>query len=425
MDGLRGFPVNGAAGEAAGDRRWPADDAHVPDWIYTDPDVCAREQERIFFGRHWNFVGLECEVPGPGDYVRSYVGAVPVVLARDGDGALHVFENRCSHRGAEFCRNYRGNTESFVCPYHNWTFALDGALAAVPFRRGVKGKGGMPEGFDMAAHDLRRFHVTARHGAIFATACDDMESIEDYLGAEVLEQFDTIFAGDELTLLGIHRNILPGNWKLYQENLKDPYHATLLHTYLTTFGLFVTSNESNILVDPLGRHSGLMSRRPPGRPEVSEEDQADMQAFREAMPLNDPRVLEFFPEFDSPWSGAALAIWPNLTALRQTNILNTRLIVPRGPNELMMIWAVFGRASDDEEMTRHRLRQNNIFGPAGFLGIEDNEALKFVQDGLRRSVPRVGLAMLGDDAETPDTIISERGIRAMYRYYRDVMGFQS
>ena len=110
-----------------------------------------------------------------------------------------------------------------------------------------------------------------------------------------------------------------------------------------------------------------------------------------------------------------------MTALRQTNILNTRLIVPRGPNELMMIWAVFGRASDDEAMTRHRLRQNNIFGPGGFLGIEDNEALKFVQDGLRRSMPRVGLALLGDDEEETDTIITERAIRAMYRYYRESM----
>ena len=423
MDTSSRFGTGNGAASAPPELRWPDTDSEIPDWIYTDPRIVELEQERIFLGRHWNFVGLECEVPKPGDYIRSYLGSIPVVVARDGDGELHVFENRCSHRGAEFCREYRGNAERFVCPYHNWTFDLEGRLAAIPFRRGVKGKGGAPDGFDMADHDLRRFRVASRHGAVFATACEDLESIEEYLGAEILEQFDTIFDGEEMRLLGIHRNILPGNWKLYQENLKDPYHATLLHTYLTTFGLFVTSNESHILVDPLGRHSGLMSRRPPGRPEVDEDDQADMQAFREAMPLNDPRVLEFVPEFDSPWSGAALAIWPNLTALRQTNILNTRLIVPRGPNELMMIWAVFGRASDDEAMTRHRLRQNNIFGPSGFLGIEDNEALKFVQDGLRRSVPRVGLAVLGDDDETPDTIITERAIRAMYRYYRQVMEF--
>jgi anthranilate 1,2-dioxygenase large subunit len=420
MDEGRSFQIDGTTHEAPA-LRWPDDDTQIPDWIYTDPRIYALEQERIFLGRHWNFVGLECEVPQPGNYIRSYVGAVPVVVTRDKAGAFHVFENRCAHRGVEFCRSYRGATEQFICPYHNWTYDLAGNLAAVPFRRGVKGKGGMPAGFDMAEHGLRRFRVTTYHGVIFATASEETESIEDYLGPETLKQFDTIFDGTEMRLLGLHRNVLPGNWKLYQENLKDPYHATLLHTYLTTFGLFVTSNESEILVDPRGRHGALLSRRPAGRPEVAKEEQADMQAFKGAMKLNDPRVLEFVREFDSPWSGAAMTIWPNMAALRQTNILNTRLIVPRGPNELMMIWAVFGRASDDEAMTRHRLRQNNIFGPGGFLGIEDNEALKFVQDGLVKSVPRVGLALLGDDAETPDTIITERAIRAMYRYYRKVM----
>ena len=148
-----------------------------------------------------------------------------------------------------------------------------------------------------------------------------------------------------------------------------------------------------------------------------------MQAFKETMELNDPRVLDFVKEFDSKWSGSVLTIFPTLTALRQTNILNTRLLVPRGPNEFMMIWTVFGRAKDDDAMTRHRLRQNNIFGPAGFLGIEDNEALKFLQDGLRKSFPREGLAMLGKDEEDWDTIITERAIRGMYRYYRKIMEF--
>ena len=338
-------------------------------------------------------------MPKPGDYTRSFVGAIPVVFTRDLDGELHVFENRCAHRGAEFCRNYRGNTERFICPYHNWTYDLQGDLVAVPFRRGVKGKGGLPANFDMEEHGLRQFKVTDHNGAVFATAADNMEPFGDYLGPEILEQFNSIFDGSEMRLLGLHRNILPGNWKLYQENLKDPYHATLLHTYLTTFGLFVTSNESNILIDSTGRHGALLSRRPPGRPEVTDEDLADMPAFDQNMDLKDPRVLDFVREFDSHWSGCAMTIWPNLSVLRQTNILNSRLIVPRGPNELMMIWAVFGRASDDDEMTRHRLRQNNIFGPGGFLGIEDNEVLKFVQDGLRKSVPRVGLAVLGDDDE--------------------------
>ena len=403
---------------------WPEGDARIPDWIYTEQSIYERELEKIFLGKHWNFVGLECEAPTPGNYFRSYMGPLPVVVTRDMDGEIHVFENRCAHRGVEFCREYRGSANSFICPYHNWTYNLQGDLTAVPFRKGVKGKGGLPANFDLAENGLRKFRTTKRGGVIFATASDETESIEEYLGPVICDEFDATFDGSEMKLLGIHRNILPSNWKLYQENLKDPYHATLLHTYLTTFGLFVSSNETNIPTDSKGRHGGLLSRRPEGRPEVSEEEQASMQAFKKTMELNDPRVIKFFPECDSKWSGSVLTIFPTLTALRQTNILNTRLLVPRGPNEFMMIWAVFGRANDNEEMIRHRLRQNNIFGPAGFLGIEDNEVLKFLQDGLNKSMPHWGLAMLGDDREPVDTIITERAIRGMYSYYRDVMELQ-
>ena len=171
MDDGRGFPLDHAMDPLPSDLRWPDGAGAIPDWIYTDPRVYALEQERIFMGRHWNFVGLECELPKPGDYIRSFVGSVPVVVTRDKDGAVHVFENRCAHRGVEFCRSYRGNAEQFICPYHNWTYDLEGKLAAVPFRRGVKGKGGMPAGFDMAEHGLRHFKVTTFRGVIFATAC--------------------------------------------------------------------------------------------------------------------------------------------------------------------------------------------------------------------------------------------------------------
>ena len=410
-----GVPVPGA---------WPADMTLIPDWIYTDPGIYEREKDRIFLGPHWNYVGLECEAPNPGDYFRSYVGPFPGVVARDEDGEIHVFENRCAHRGVEFCRAYRGSGERFICPYHNWTYNLRGDLVAVPFRRGVRGRGGAPAGFDMAAHGLAKFRVARRGGVIFATASDEVEPLEDYLGPGILKEFDATFDGGEMRLLGVHRNLVRSNWKLYQENLKDPYHATLLHTYLTTFGLFVTANETNIPTDARGRHGGLLTRRPEGRPEVTEEEQSDMQAFRAAMELNDPRVLDFVREFESGWSASVLTIFPTLTALRQTNILNTRLLVPRGPDTFMMVWTVFGRAGDDDEMVRHRLRQNNIFGPAGFLGIEDNEALAFLQQGVRRSRPGYGLAMLGDDGEPVDTMITERAIRGMYRYYREVMNLR-
>src|SRR5512137_1365121 len=102
--------------------KWPEQGlAYIPDWIYTSEEIYKREVERIFHGRTWNFVALEAEIPNPGDYKRSFVGPTPVVVSRDADGQIYVFENRCAHRGAEFCRNQRGNAKEFVCPYHQWS----------------------------------------------------------------------------------------------------------------------------------------------------------------------------------------------------------------------------------------------------------------------------------------------------------------
>ena len=91
---------------------------------------------------------------------------------------------------------------------------------------------------------------------------------------------------------------------------------------------------------------------------------------------------------------------------------------------MIMLWTMFGYEDDTEETTRHRLRQGNLMGPAGFLGLEDNEAMKFVQEGVRRSVTdRSVLKLDSDNIGTADSLISEAAIRAMYKHYREVMGF--
>ncbi len=107
-----------------------------------------------------------------------------------------------------------------------------------------------------------------------------------------------------------------------------------------------------------------------------------MRAYKEGMRLADPRLMDFVDEFDSPWSVTMATIWPNLIVQREMNTLGIRQIVPTGPHEFIMKWTMFGFAGDDDAMTRHRLRQGNLMGPAGFLGLEDNEAIKFVQDGM-------------------------------------------
>jgi anthranilate 1,2-dioxygenase large subunit len=142
------------------------------------------------------------------------------------------------------------------------------------------------------------------------------------------------------------------------------------------------------------------------------------------MTLSDPRIMDFFDEFDSPWSVTMATIWPNLIIQREMNTLGIRQIVPTGPNEFIMKWTMFGFEGDTPEMERHRLRQGNLMGPAGFLGLEDNEAMKFVQDGML-NVPG-GRHLVALDPATPEgtsqTLISESAIRGMYRHWREVMG---
>jgi anthranilate 1,2-dioxygenase large subunit len=403
---------------------WPDDDLTViPDWVYTDQTIYQREIERIFHGPTWNYVALEAEVAIPGDFIRSNVGPTPVVVARAADGSLNVFENRCVHRASEFCRELSGNTGEFICPYHQWTYDLKGNLIGVPFRRGVAGKGGMPADFKVQEHGLRTLSVTTHRGVVFASYQDDMEAFPDYLGPEVLREFEATFDGRKLKVLGHYRHSLPGNWKLYHENLKDPYHATLLHTFLVTFGLLVAGNRSLMLADASGRH-GVMASAKSDAKALSADAKKEMRAYKEGMKLNEPRFMDFVEEFDSPWSVTMATIWPNLIVQREMNTLGVRQIVPSGPHEFIMKWTMFGFEGDDEAMTRHRLRQGNLMGPAGFLGLEDNEAIKFVQDGMQR-VPNGKHLVKLDPAQaagSSDTLISEAAIRAMYKHWREAMG---
>jgi len=410
--------------DGSNDFRWPEDGlTRIPDWIYTSEEIFARERDRIFLGPTWNFIALEAEIPEPGDFKRSYVGDVPVIVTRDKDGTIHAFENRCAHRGLEFCRALRGNASEFICPYHQWMYGLDGRLMAVPFRRGDRGKGGMPADFDMSDHGPRRLNIATRHGVVFASFSDAVEPLEDYLGPETLEHFDVVFANRKLKVLGFYRNRLNGNWKLYHENLKDPYHATLLHVYLATFRLMVAGQKSAMFVDASGRHATAASAKDDSA-EIGEDTAAEMKnAFRDDMALEDAEFIRFVPEFDSPWTVTMQTIWPNLIVQRELNTLGIRHIVPRGPHALDMYWTMFGYEDDDADMTRHRLKQGNLMGPSGYLGVDDNEAIRFVQDGLRRSVSDEGIVMLDPENEGgTDTLISEASIRALYRHYREVMG---
>src|SRR4029077_8446579 len=103
-------------------RQWPpAGEARAADWIYTDPEIVAREQERIFEGPNWLYVCLEAEIPNPGDFTRSRLGTREVVAVRGAGGEVRVLVNSCAHRSMQFCSANRGSVKEFICPYHQWT----------------------------------------------------------------------------------------------------------------------------------------------------------------------------------------------------------------------------------------------------------------------------------------------------------------
>jgi salicylate 5-hydroxylase large subunit len=412
--------ADGGAAGAHVSWRWPEEAARVPNWVYTDPDIFAREQERIFSGPSWLYTCLEAEIPNPGDFKRSRLGAREVVAVRNKDGMVNVLVNRCAHRSMQFCMQNRGTVKEFVCPYHQWTYDFDGRLLGLPFRRGYKGKGGMPADFDPAEHGLETLAVACRNGVVFASFAQPNETLETYLGPKMLGYFDRVFDGRKLDVLGYMRQRIPSNWKLMMENIKDPYHASLLHVFLISFGLFRADQESSMEMDETGRHGALVSRR------AESEDQAatgQMRSFRERFTLQDPRLIDPVREFPGPATVVLQTIWPNLIVQQQSNALAMRQIVPLDPHNFDLVWTVFAYADDPPELRERRMRQANLFGPAGLVSIDDSEAMLLSQAGIAGNDERDCVVEMGgrEIADAP-TAVTETLIRGMYRHYRAVMG---
>ena len=169
-DGAAGHPIQ-AAREIPQGRRWPgAGSSRIPNWVYTDPELFAREQERIFGGPAWFYVGLDAEFP-EARRLQAHVrlGAKALVVVRDAVGEVTVLVNRCCAPGRAVLLGAPRHGEGVLCPYHQWTYDLGGRLIAVPFRRGFRGQGGMPADFHLAEHGLERLAVSERHGVVFAS----------------------------------------------------------------------------------------------------------------------------------------------------------------------------------------------------------------------------------------------------------------
>lgn len=403
---------------------WPGENYNrVPFDVFSDPATYEREREALFRGPSWNYLALAVEIPNPGDFLVSYVGETQVVVNRTPSGAITAFENSCAHRGAQIVRRLRGHTASHThtCAYHQWRFDTDGALLSVPQEHGVKGKGGMPADFDKKRHGLNRLRVEIYKGLVFGTFVDEMPSLYDYLGPKIRPEIDRIF-DREVKVLGYWRQAVPANWKLYLENVKDPYHASLLHLYHTTFGIYRATMSGRVLMDEHG-HSVL-------RTADIGEDVGEMKAlykdiekYRPGYKLKDASLFDVKPDYDDRVTNMIMTVFPNLMLGQVANTFQTRHVRPKGVDRFELYWTYLGFVDDDAAATEGRLRQANFVGPAGYISLEDGEAGRLVQCGTRGNTNRASVVDMGghDAIADQDTLATEVAVRGFWKRYHTLM----
>jgi terephthalate 1,2-dioxygenase oxygenase component alpha subunit len=401
---------------------WPPGNlTRVPFPLYSDPAIYEREQEALFRGPIWHYLGLEAEVPNPGDWRTTRLGDAPIVLARALDGSLNAFENRCAHRGSLLCLAPSGNAKTLTCVYHAWGYDLKGNLTGVAFRRGIQGKGGMPADFDMKAHGLRKLRVESFAGIVFATYSDAAPPLEAYLGPEIAKRIRRVMKAP-IKVLGYYTQTLPNNWKLYIENVKDSYHASLLHLFFTTFELNRLSQPGGIIVDESGGHHVSYSMIEAESRET-EYAGAGLRSDRQDYRLADPSMLMGKDEFGDGITLQILTVFPTFVLQQIQNCIAIRQIVPTGTGETALHWTYLGYADDDAEMDLLRLKQANLVGPGGYISMEDGAVGGFVHRAIAAASDDFSILMMGgDEAASQDTRATESSIRGFWKAYRARMG---
>ena len=405
---------------------WPAEDgvSQVPYWVFQRHDVRDAEREALFRGPVWNYLCLEVELEQPGDFVAVHVGETPVIVTKDADGQFYAFENRCAHRGALLALEDRGNVKDFTCVYHAWTHNLQGDLVGIAFKDGLNGRGGMAADFDMADRGPRKMRVATLAGLIFGSFDNDVEDLETYLGEEVTSRIERVLGKRTPVILGRFTQVLPNNWKLYVENTKDSYHASILHTFFTTFDLNKLSQKGGIIVNERGGcHVSYSAIDREAEKRTSDEYSDQKIRSQSDLTLSDASLLGNFKEFDDDVTLQILTVFPNFVLQQIQNAIAVRCVLPKGVDQTHLLWTYIGFAEDTPEERRIRHKQSNLVGPGGYVSMEDGCIGGFVQRGTATSgSQKAVLAMGGRDVGGGGNRITEASIRGFWKEYRDRMG---
>jgi anthranilate 1,2-dioxygenase large subunit/terephthalate 1,2-dioxygenase oxygenase component alpha subunit len=399
-----------------------ADTSHIPYRYLHDPALYRAEQERIFQGPTWHYLCLDVEVPEGGSFVTTQIGETPVVVVRDNDGTVRAMVNRCRHKGALVCVEPRGKAPTLRCLYHGWSYYLDGRLRLVPFEKGLEGKGGMPECFNKADHGLLPVRIAIFNGVVFGTLSSEVEPLETYLGPEMCHQLRRVFH-KPVQVLGYYHQVLHNNWKLYAENARDSYHATILHAFYATFKLNRLTMGGGLVVNHDGWNT--MNYSIGASLQDGEYDAKELRSVMPDIGLEGPQLLDHRLEYPDGITVAIQSIFPACVHQQIYNTLAMRQLVPLGPDRAELHWTVFGYADDDAELRALRLRQGNLIGPAGYVSMEDGVIGEYVQRGIAGSArdEQAVLLMGGSDiGSVTDSRANETTVRGFWQGYRTLMG---
>lgn len=190
----------------------------LPAWCYTSPAFYRREVERIW-RKVWNFVGSVDQIPNPGDYFTLTFVSIPVIILRDREGKPRAFANTCRHRGSELLDG-KGNCKLIVCPYHSWSYELDGKLRGAP-------EMDKTIGFEKGAYGLIPIRLDTWGGFLFINFDDDAEPLHKFLGD--LPEKLAPYRLEDMALVRRKSYDMACNWKLFVENAKESYHIGTVH----------------------------------------------------------------------------------------------------------------------------------------------------------------------------------------------------
>jgi fatty-acyl-CoA synthase len=393
--------------------------------LYTSPQIFAEELERIWY-RSWVYVGHASEVPEPGDYVRKSIGPQDILMTRDRDGGLNLLLNRCAHRANLVCEDARGNSASFRCPYHGWTYRNTGELLGYPYREGY----GAGRRLDLAMARVPR--MDSYQGFVFGSLAACGPSLAEHLG-EAAGELDRLArlspAGEVELTAGWLRHRTRANWKLLAENETDGYHPQFVHSSIFTvtespIGALYSDRSAAVTRDLGGGHS--------------ENDlRPEFRNFGEPMRwfgTTEARVPDYVARMRAAYGEAAeqiliegaphVMIFPNLFIAE----IQLFVIQPLSAGECIQ-YSTAVQLKGAGELNRRMISQSvGSVGPAGMLLADDTEMYERNQRGVAMLAPewldlRRGLhrERLDERGLRVGTATDETGMRGFWSHYRALM----